>query len=305
MKLVADYLVYFVVRIALCIVGALPVQSSLRIAYPLLRALTEVFKIRADVIDDNLRHAFPSLTIQQRKILARKHWEHLLQMIIEIALAHRKIHLTNWRDHIHFKNKRLLVRTLLDRRPQVIVSGHYGNFELGGMVFGLFGFPIFTIARPLDNPFLDTFFNQQRSKNGLRMLKKQGSAKEAEALLSSGTSLLVLGDQAAGDRGCWVDFFGRPASTHKAIALFGLTFEAPMIVAYCKRMEGTLHFELGCEGVADPKVHQKEYQGVRELTCWYTQNLEMIIRRDPHQYWWAHRRWKGKPRVPRRKRSAA
>ena len=197
MKLAADYLVYLVVRIALCIVQALPVELSLRIAVPLLRALTEVFKIRADVIDDNLRHAFPNLTTKERAILARRHWEHLLQMIIEIALAHRKIHLTNWRDHIHFKNKRRLVRTHLDRRPQVIVSGHYGNLEVGGMVFGLFGFPIFTISRPLDNPFLDAFFNQQRSKNGLHMLKKQGSAKEAEALLSSGTSLLVLGDQAA------------------------------------------------------------------------------------------------------------
>lgn len=305
MKLAADYLVYLVVRIALCVVQALPVEFCLRIAFPLLRLLTEVFKIRADVIDDNLRHAFPSLTKKERDILARKHWEHLLQMIVEIALSHRKIHLTNWRDHIRFKNKRQLVRSLLDRRPQVIVSGHYGNFEVGGMVFGMFGFPIFTIARPLDNPFLNTFFNQQRSKNGLQMLKKQGSAKEAETLLSSGTSLLVLGDQAAGERGCWVDFFGRPASTHKAIALFGLTFAAPMIVAYCKRMDRTLHFELGCSGVADPEIHREEYQGVRELTCWYTQHLETIIREDPHQYWWAHRRWKGKPRERKRKRSAA
>ena len=305
MKRAVDYLVYLSVRIALCIVQALPLDFSQRLASPLLRVLTEVFKIRSDVIDDNLRHAFPELTAAERKDLARKHWEHLLQMAIEIACAERKIHLTNWRRHIRFRNKRQLVRALLDRRPQVIVSGHYGNFEVGGMIFGLFGFPMFTIARPLDNPFLDHFFSRRRGAYGLQMLEKQGSAKEAEAMLNAGTSLLVLGDQAAGDRGCWVDFFGRPASTHKAIALFGLTFEAPMVVAYAKRLNRTLDLEVGCAGSIDPEINRNEYQGVTELTRWYTQRLEATVRQDPHQYWWAHRRWKGKPRVRLQKRPAA
>jgi KDO2-lipid IV(A) lauroyltransferase len=305
MKLAADYLVYLALRVVFCILQALPTKECLRLAEPLSHLVTDVFKIRADVIDDNLRHAFPELSAAERKVLSRRHWQHLLLMIFEIASAERKIHLTNWRNHIRFRNKRVLVRELLKRQPRVLVSGHYGNFEVGGMIIGLFGFPVFTIARPLDNRFLDNFFKRLRAAHGLQMLKKQGSAKEAAALLASGTPLMVLGDQAAGERGCWVDFFGRPASTHKAIALFGLSFSAPMVVVYCRRLDHPLLFEVGCEAVADPAVDLEEYCGVRELTEWYTQQLETIVRRDPHQYWWAHRRWKGKPRKRQRGLKAA
>jgi len=45
--------------------------------------------------------------------------------------------------------------------------------------------------------------------------------------------------------------------------------------------------------------------GVREVTQWYNDLLERIIRRNPDQYWWLHRRWKGDPKMPKKKRRAA
>ena len=53
-----------------------------------------------------------------------------------------------------------------DDRPTVIICGHYGNFELSGYVLGLLGFPSYTIARPLDNPYLDRFINEFRGLTG-------------------------------------------------------------------------------------------------------------------------------------------
>ena len=298
MKRFFDYLTYLGVRCIFCLLQALPAQECLFLAEPLIRLVTDILKIRRGVIDENLRHAFPHLSSAQRRRLRREHWRHLLLMVYEIANAERKIHLTNWRQHVSFRDKPQLVSTLLEQRAKVLVSAHFGNFEVCGMIVGLFGFPMFTIARPLDNPYLDAFFNARRAAYGLQMLPKQGSAKQAESQLAEGAPMVVLGDQAAGDRDCWVDFFGRPASTHKAIALFGLTFSAPLMVVYGKRTQTPLQFEIGCPAIADPRADDPHCEGIYELTQWYTHELEKIISSAPDQYWWAHRRWK--KRKPRR-----
>jgi KDO2-lipid IV(A) lauroyltransferase len=238
-----------------------------------------------------------------RRLLARRMWSHLLLMVCEVAHTPRKIHRTNWHRYVTIQQKRLLVRYLLGARPTLLVSGHFGNFELGGYVTGLLGFPTFTVARPLDNPFLDRFINRFRSAHGQYIVPKEKSAQQIDALLSRGATLSVLGDQHAGTKGCWVDFFGRPASCHKAIALFALTSKAPLLVAFARRT-APLKFEVGLAGVSDPASAGDEQAGVVALTQWYNRCLERLITTAPEQYWWLHRRWKP-PAPPRHRRAAA
>jgi KDO2-lipid IV(A) lauroyltransferase len=304
MKRFTDYLVYTIARLLFSAVQALRIETARELSKPLVWLAMDVLKIRSDVLDENLRHAFPELTDAARRTLARRHWEHLLLMIIEVAHARRKIHLTNWRDHIQFRGRRDMLRQLLSPRPTVLMSGHFGNFEVGGQILGMFGIRTFTIARPLDNPYLDQFINSFRTANGQQVLPKKGTSKMAEKLLRSGVALVVLGDQAAGRKGVWVDFFGRPASTHKAIALFSLGYEAPLMVTYTKRLGRPLTFEMGCEGIADPK-RDACCEGVRELTTWYTNRLEDAVRPDPEQYWWLHRRWKNPDKWWRKRKKKA
>ena len=54
--------------------------------------------------------------------------------------------------------------------------------------------------------------------------------EQMQQILARGGVLATLADQDAGPRGLFVDFFGRPASTHKAIALLALEFQVPMLV---------------------------------------------------------------------------
>jgi Kdo2-lipid IVA lauroyltransferase/acyltransferase len=121
-------------------------------------------------------------------------------------------------------------------------------------------------------------------------------------VLDQGGILTLLGDQAAGDKACWVNFFGRPASTHKAVALFSLGNEAPTMVSYARRIGGPLHYEVGPEAICDPLAPGFPYGSIPLLAQWYTDQLERLVRRSPEQYWWLHRRWKGQP--PARKRQA-
>jgi KDO2-lipid IV(A) lauroyltransferase len=233
-------------------------------------------------------------------------WYHLCLMGCEIAQAPRKIHDSNWRKYIYIRDRVQMTNYLIDYRPLVVVSGHFGNFELGGYVTGLLGMPSYTVARQLDNPFLDEFINSFRAKNGQFVFPKDGSATAVQEVLDGGGILALLGDQHAGTKGCWIDFLGRPAACHKAVALFTLSGNAPMMVSYCRHTDRPMHFEIGCTGVADPLDMPAELRDVTRLTQWYNDRMEDAIQDHPEQYWWVHRRWKEKPvRITKKHKSAA
>ena len=255
----------------------------------------KVLKVRREVIEENLRHAFPNLDPAQRAKIAFDMWAHLCLMICEIAQTARSIHRTNWRQHIQLRRDRELVRLLLEDRPTVLVSGHFGNFEIAGYVAGLYGFSNHTIARPLDNPYLDRFIGGFRRLNGQFILPKKGSAGDVQTLLDQGGTLVLLGDQFGGQKGCWINFFGRPASCHKAIALFSLTHDAPLATCYSRRLDAPLRFEVGMADYFDPLKVSSLKAEIEPITQWYNEILESIIRGHPSQYWWVHRRWKKTP----------
>lgn len=291
-KQVVDYLVYVAVRILICMVQALRIETGRSVARGLARLLGDVLKIRAAVVDDNLAHAFPEMAPAERKQLAGRMWEHLFLLVLEVAHAPRKIHETNWRDHVKLTNEAGLVRMMLDDRPLLIVTAHYGNFEVAGFVLGILGFPTYTVARTLDNPYLDRFVNRFRGGTGQHMIPKNGGYDQILAVIGGGGTMTFLADQYAGPKGCWVQFFGRQASAHKAIALLALENDAPVAVCSSRRLDRPMQFELLTLATADPRQVGDEVGTVKELTQWYTSRLEEIIRRDPHQYWWLHRRWK-------------
>jgi KDO2-lipid IV(A) lauroyltransferase len=298
---VLNYIVYLAVRLVVCVVQAMPLATCAAMARRLAFVAADVLGIRAAVVDDNLRHAFPGMPAGERRRLARRMWEHLFLMGIEVVHAPRKIHDTNWRDYITLVNSHEIIRACFDERPLVIISGHYGNFELSGYVLALLGFPSFTVARPLDNPYLDRFINEFRGRTGQYVVSKKGSSGEIEQVLARGGTLALLGDQYAGRKGCWVDFFGRPASSHKAVALFALGADAPAMFCFARRQGGLLRHVMGADGVLDPRTMGAEMRTVPAVTQWYTDRLEHTIRIAPEQYWWLHRRWRDtRPRKSQR-----
>ena len=300
-----DYSTYLVVRVLIAVIQALPLATCEKIASGLATLASRVLHIRGNVVEENLRTAFPEMSAEERETLAWEMWRHLILMIMEIALTPRKVHETNWKEHSHIVNQELFVRTLLSGRPLVLISGHFGNFELGGYLMGLFGFPTYTVARELDNRYLDRFVNDFRGRTDQYMLPKKGSGADIQKMLERGGILTLLGDQHAGQRQCWVDFLGKPASTHKAVSVFSLGNQAPTMVSYARRIGRALHYEVGPEAICDPRDPGFELGTVPLLAQWYTTHLENLIRRSPGQYWWLHRRWKGEPGVRKKKKLQA
>lgn len=295
-----DYCGYVALRCMISFVQSVSLETCDRWCRLLAIVISDGTRLRREPINANLQLVYGPLRPEHQSLLRRRMWHHLLLMVCEIAHAPRKIHRTNWREHFFLKHKEQMFQTMMGPRATVLVTGHFGNFEVAGFLVGLIGAPTTTIARPLDNPYVNQYFAEFRSFGGHRILPKDGSANRVQEVLDGGGTLTLLADQHAGGKGCWVDFFGHPTSCHKALALFVLSAKAPMVVNYNRRVGRPLQFEMGMTGIADPAELDaaqvpEHLQSVLELTAWYNRKLEEAIRLAPEQYWWLHRRWRDVP----------
>lgn len=301
----SDWAAYAILRVVFCVIQMTSLERCDRVCNLLATLFTDWIPVRRKLLDENLKLINPDISPRESRRLAKRMWHHLFLMFCEIAHAPRRIHRENWHEYYRIPDRKQLLDVILDRRPAVLVSGHFGNFELAGFVTGLFGIPNTTIARPLDNGYVHDFIMSFRSMGGQHYLPKEGSADDIQTLLQRGGKLALLGDQHAGDRGCWVEFLGKLASCHKALALFTLTNGAPMMVCSNVRTGGPLHFTLNLLGTVDPQVPNEHLASVTSLTRWYNDCLEVAIRSDPEQYWWVHRRWKEKSNKKKAKATSA
>ncbi|MFM8579275.1 MAG: lysophospholipid acyltransferase family protein [Planctomycetaceae bacterium] len=298
-------LVCFTARAAICVVQSLPRSFCERTAKRLARFLAHRVHLRRRVVRENLRRAFPDWNAGQCRQVSEQMWEHLLLMVVEIAHAERVIRVTTWRRHMRIDGMEQMLRLLWADRPKVILSGHFGNFELAAFLFGVFGLKIYSVARTLDNPYLDRFVTRFRQSRGQTILPKRGSAPDVSEVLERNGALGLLGDQSAGAKGCWVEFFGRPASVHKAIPIFALSSRSPVMVCSATRRGGLFDFDMRLEGIADPDAGDAATTDLMSLAQWYTHVLERSIRRAPGQYWWVHNRWRPRHNKPRARRRVA
>jgi KDO2-lipid IV(A) lauroyltransferase len=313
----ADFAVYLLVRAIVCILQAISFQSACRFAGLLAWLLYHLDRRHRLVADDNLRHAFPDLDARRRDNLVRAVYRHFCTLLMEMVHLPRKLHASNWRNHLDLDNARPLVEELLGTRSVLFVTGHLGNWELGGYSLGLLGFRTYAIARRLDNPWLDDFLRRFRERTGQGILDKNDDFARIQAVLASGGGLATLADQDAGQRGQFVDFFNRPASTHKAVALLSLRFNVTLVVLGTLRTEpspdahgfhpysGAMEYAVFVADVIRPEEYESRPDAVAAITRRFSAALEELVRRAPEQYFWLHRRWKHQPRTKRKTSNAA
>jgi KDO2-lipid IV(A) lauroyltransferase len=302
-----DYAVYLVVRAVVCVLQMLSYPASLRLAGGLAWLAYHLDRRHRLVADDNLRWAFPEgADDRARDERVRAVYRHFCALLMVLVHVPRKLRPANWKGYLEMRDGRLLAGWLLSGRPLLLVTGHFGNWELGGYCLGLFGFTTHAIARPLDNPFVDRYLRNFRQRTGQSVLAKHGDFERMQGLLDRGGVLATLADQDAGARGLFVDFFGRPASTHKAIALLALEHNVPLLVVGVPRVGEPMRYRIEVEDVVLPEDYagRPPSEAVRAITQRFTSALERIVRRHPEQYFWLHRRWKHQPRPKGAKRAA-
>lgn len=296
---------FFVFQILCCVVDCLTPRATVWLAEHLAWFLHDVLPrrwTRYHVARENILQAFGNRYSEPEiDQMVYRMWVHLFRTVAEIIQSPRKLALQSYRQSIEFADFSRTNEALLSGRPVIVLSGHFGNWEIGPALFGMWGWPLGVVARELDNPYLQRWFQRSREMAGHRLMLKSGGYDDMLAMLQKGGSLAMLCDQDAGPRGLFVNFFGRPASTFKSIALLALEYDAQIIVGYTLRRPDDFdnypwyRFEVGCEAQIDPRT-LTSVDPVGEITRLYTAALERAICRAPEQYFWVHRRWKSQPR---------
>ncbi len=170
-----------------------------------------------------------------------------------------------------------------------MVSGHLGNWEIGGYMAALRGIPSTFIVTTQKNKLIEAKLDSYRAGCGAEIVKRRVATKGILSALKRKRMVDILIDQDAHEDGAFVPFFGRLASTPRGPAVLHLRTGAPLIFGYTTRLPGEryrLHYErIDSTGITDAD----------ELTAIMTHKLETAIRIHPEQWFWMHRRWKTLP----------
>ncbi|MDO4568907.1 MAG: lysophospholipid acyltransferase family protein [Planctomycetia bacterium] len=287
-----DYGIYLLVRIIISILQALSLEQARGFALFMAWLCADVLHVRAKLVRENIAHAFPTLSPEQVHEVERGMWRHLFFMLMEAAFAERKIHLSNWKQYVSLENEAAPLQAMYEGRPLIYALGHLGNFEFAGYILGLIGIPPYTVARTLDNPHLNQYLLNFRNSTGQYIIPKDAAAPMLEEAMERGHSAAILMDQHAGPKGFWVTYFGREASTHKVIPLLARSFHASVAVsAPFRKDEKLFHFHIVTANFFTPEALM-EGNSPKEAAQILNTTLENLVRREPHQYWWLHNRWK-------------
>jgi len=252
----------------------------------------------------NLRASFPGLPDETARRLARRSCQHLVMVGAEVLCMPRLMHFNAFFRYVDIRGCLSSLPYVAGERPCLLISGHFGNWEMVGYAMAAMNLPITSVARPLDNPYLNTYIQRLRERSGQKILLKFGVTEEALAELEKGRPLGFIADQDAGRRGFFVDFFGRKASAYKSIAYLAMEQNVPIVVGGAYRVGKTFQYRIVMTDVIHPEAYPRGVDGAMAITQRYTSAIERLVRLAPDQYLWVHRRWKTRPPEERKRRRA-
>lgn len=255
-----------------------------------LGSLTRALGIRRRVAEANLALAFPERTPGERAAILAAHYREVGRIaaeyarLPELATAPEGRVVAEVHGLEHFERMR--------GRGAIVMTGHFGNFELFGSYFTRLN-PIDFVVKPLSNPRVEALVADLRRRAGVGLIPLGGSTKQIFKSLRAGRWVALLADQDARRHGVFVPFFGRLASTPEGPARIALQMGVPIMMGFIRRRADGRH-RVDFEPPHLPAGEASE-ANVLALTAWHTARLERAVREAPEHWFWLHRRWKTPP----------
>jgi len=247
---------------------------------------------RRQIIDFNLRLAFPEVSDDERRALARAVTRHFARSALDAIRIQRlrpeellaSVDMSGW-DNVE--------RAMSHERGVFFLTAHIGSWEVAALVIGLkLEAGLSVVNRPLDNPLLEVELDRLRRLYGNHVFGKRSIVREMLTQLKAGGGVGILIDQRVReDKGVEVPFFGHPAWTPGILARMASKTRAPVVPTFALRDQPghyRLRFE---EPVMVDDLAETECEEA-PLTTRYMAILEAAIRENPDQWLWYHDRWK-------------
>jgi Kdo2-lipid IVA lauroyltransferase/acyltransferase len=248
--------------------------------------------IKRKVVESNIRLAFPDAPDDWVRNVATESYRHLGRetlMMLRLSWMSRDEVL----ERTRIVNEEPAAAEYAKGNGVVVVTGHLGNWEIGGAAIAARGYRLAAVAKRAANPLFYRRIMAARARVGMEIIDFADATRPGLRALRDGKILALAADQHAGRSGVWVPFFERPASTFRGPAIMALRTGAPMYLAISlRRPDGV--YELTLSPI-DATATGDMDADVRRVTTEYSRQLEAAVRQTPGQYLWHHRRWREPP----------
>lgn len=273
-------------------VGALPDRLAPHAGSALGALVRSPLGIRRRTVEENLRRAFPDADPAWIEARVRETYRHLGREVVSMVRLSRLSHeevvaLTEtppWGE---------LQAALAEGRGALLITGHYGNWEVAAAAVAARGVPIAAVVKSQRNRLVDAMVEDARRRLGVETIDMAKAPRRVPRLLAEGGVVGIVADQDARWKGVWVPFFGIPASTFRGPAQFALRLGSPIFAAVARRLPDG-RYRVDAERLRLEPSGDLQADEVR-LTAALAAHLESEIRKDPGQYFWFHKRWKTPP----------
>ena len=292
------YSEYVLVYSFYAFLNILPQELSLKIGRFLGLLFYKIDKKHRKHTLNNLKIAFPTKTENVLTDIAIKFYKNLGMVFVEIFRLN-KYKESNIDDFVdsdfdHIKN-------IYGKQGILLLTAHFGNWELLAKTFGLKGYKGNVLARPLDNPYIEKILYDLRMASGNKVIyNRENAVKNIISALSEKESVGFLPDENASKRiGVFVDFFGVKACTMPGMANIAAKTKLPVVPAFIVRIKGKDGNYSKHRLIIEPPLDIK-YTGDRKTDTMnilklFNEKIEDIIKQYPEQWFWIHNRWKTRP----------
>jgi KDO2-lipid IV(A) lauroyltransferase len=239
---------------------------------------------------NQLRAAFPTRSADECRRIARAAFAHFGRLLV-FVLRLSTIQPDALRARIEVEGENHFRNALAQGRGVLIITGHFGYWEVHGLAHALVFPRIRVLARPLDNPYLHRFLERTRQRTGNGVIYRQGALRRVLRALQANDAVAMLIDQHIQPANAvMVDFFNRPAATTAAAATLAIRTGAPLVPVFALPLpDGRVRLVYEHPVPLPPPDSPDP---VREITQRLTDVLEMYVRRHPELWLWMHRRWR-------------
>jgi KDO2-lipid IV(A) lauroyltransferase len=243
---------------------------------------------------DNLTAAFgDALSPADRLRIARACWRHYGRITADAAAFHR-LSAEDIDTRIRYEGLDALRTAHAEGKGVLLISGHFGHWELTAYMQGFLGCPLLMITKPMANHRLEAMLARLRSGSGNTIVAKSDAVRASLRALARGIGVAVMIDQDARGSGIFVPFFGKPSSTIPTVGTLHVRTGAAVVATF-SYPEQDGGWRIVYERMAFPGLTGVRDTDVRRITEETTALLEARIRARPDLWLWMHRRWKTPP----------
>ena len=292
------YSEYFLVYSFYAFLNILPQDLSLKIGRFLGLLFYKIDKKHRKHTLNNLKIAFPTKTENELTDIAIKFYKNLGMVFVEIFRLN-KYKESNIDDFVEYDFDQ--IKNIYGGQGILLLTAHFGNWELLAKTFGLKGYKGNVLARPLDNPYIEKILYDLRTASGNKVIyNRENAVKNIISALNEKEIVGFLPDENASKRiGVFVDFFGVKACTMPGMANIAAKTKLPVVPAFIVRIKGKdgnySKHRLIIEPPLDIKYTSDRKTDTMNILKLFNEKIEGIIKQYPEQWFWIHNRWKTRP----------